>query len=84
MKSEPNATQNLIIGIVTFFVMFIYAPFITIWVINQLTKLNIQYTIWTWLAVQWLHIIIYFFRSNTSTVTNAFITTSPEKKSNES
>ena len=42
-----------IIGIAALF------PFINIWSINQLFKLNIEYTFYNWLASFWLTAIVF-------------------------
>lgn len=72
-------TTKAALGILALIAMVVYAPFGTIWMINQLTNIHVEYTIWTWLAAQWLHIIVYFFRSNTSTTTTAFVATPTNK-----
>lgn len=38
--------------------LFLLIPFATIWSINVLFVLEIEYTVWTWLAMSWLLIIL--------------------------
>lgn len=74
-----NDNIKTAITILLVIAIFVYSPLVTIWSINQLTNLNVQYTFWTWLAMNWCHIIIYFFRSNSSIVTTTVISGHSEK-----
>jgi len=55
-----------VIAIITVFIAFlalaILAPFLTIWSLNELFSLNINYNLKTWLAASWLLIVIYSIR----------------------
>lgn len=37
----------------------IIGPIISIWALNTLFKLNIEFTFWTWLALAWLQSICF-------------------------
>lgn len=39
-------------------VLIIVAPLISIWALNTLFGLQIVTSIWTWLAMTWLHLMI--------------------------
>lgn len=53
--------KNLGIGLlaVLVVVIFILGPFVTIWSINTLFGLAIDYTFWTWLAMVWLSFVTF-------------------------
>lgn len=58
--------------------MIIVNPVLTIWALNLLFGLAIPLTIWTWLAVTWLTVLLQPF--DTGDVNNFFI----EEKESES
>jgi hypothetical protein len=39
--------------------ILILSPFITIWSLNTLFLLGIEYTVWTWLACAWLSLMAF-------------------------
>ena len=39
--------------------ILILAPFVTIWSLNTLFALGIDYTFWTWLAMVWLSMVTF-------------------------
>ena len=39
-------------------VLVIVGPFITIWSLNTLFGLGIDYTVWTWLAMAWIGAVL--------------------------
>jgi len=48
-------------------VLFALSPFVTIWALNTIIPtLALPFTIWTWLAVIWLHTVAVgiFYRSH--------------------
>jgi hypothetical protein len=45
--------------------LLIFAPLATIWSLNTLFNLGIDYTFWTWLAMAWLTMVTF------GSVTNA-------------
>jgi|688.fasta_scaffold08091_33 hypothetical protein len=45
--------------------LLIFAPLVTIWSLNTLFNLGIDYTFWTWLAMAWLTMVTF------GSVTNA-------------
>lgn len=38
-------------------VLTVVGPFISIWALNTLFKVGIEYSVWSWLAVMWLQLI---------------------------
>jgi len=48
--------------------LIIVGPLATIWSLNTLFNLGIEYTFWTWLAMAWLSLVT--FGSVTSAVNN--------------
>jgi hypothetical protein len=53
--------KNLGIGllIVVLIAFIVIGPFVTIWSLNTLFGLSIDYTFWTWLAVVWLSLVTF-------------------------
>lgn len=39
--------------------ILILAPFVTIWSLNTLFAVGIEYTLWTWLAAVWLSMVTF-------------------------
>ena len=39
--------------------ILILAPFVTIWSLNTLFSVGIEYTLWTWLAAVWLSMVTF-------------------------
>lgn len=39
--------------------LIIVSPFLSIWSLNTLFNLGIDYTIWTWLAMAWLSTVTF-------------------------
>lgn len=39
--------------------LIVVTPFLTIWSINTLFNLGIDYTVWTWLAMAWLSTVTF-------------------------
>jgi len=55
MKS--SSFIHFIVGLI-FLTILLLNPFITIWSLNTLFKTNIEYTGWTWLAMNWINFIV--------------------------
>jgi len=53
--------KNLEIGllIIVLIALIVIGPFVTIWSLNTLFGLSIDYTFWTWLAVVWLSLVTF-------------------------
>lgn len=53
--------KNLGIGllIIVLIALIVIGPFVTIWSLNTLFGLSIDYTFWTWLAVVWLSLVTF-------------------------
>lgn len=53
--------KNIGIGllIVALIALIIVGPFVTIWSLNTLFSLAIEYTVWTWLAIVWLSLVTF-------------------------
>jgi hypothetical protein len=45
--------------IVLLVLLIVFSPLITIWALNTLFALGIDYTIWTWLATAWLSLVTF-------------------------
>lgn len=41
--------------VVVFLAVVMVLPLISIWALNTLFLLGIEYSVWTWLAAAWLH-----------------------------
>jgi hypothetical protein len=52
-------TSLIILLFVLAVFLLIIAPFVTIWSLNTLFTLTIEYTIWTWLAMVWLSLVTF-------------------------
>ena len=52
-------SSSTIIAILIVAVAVVIGPIATIWSLNTVFSLGIPYTIWTWLGVAWLQILIY-------------------------
>lgn len=61
-------TKTLLSLVMVFFIV-IYTPLISLWTINSLFHVNIQYTFWTWLAMSWIHLIIFISRPVSTSTT---------------
>ena len=46
-------------AVVVVVAILIFAPFVTIWSLNTLFALGIDYTFWTWLAMVWLSAVTF-------------------------
>lgn len=50
----------LIVFLIVFLIlMVLVGPLITIWSLNTLFNLGIDYTFWTWLATAWLCLVTF-------------------------
>lgn len=50
----------LFVGLGLAFILFcLFSPFVTIWSLNTLFSLGIDYTVWTWLAALWLSLGVF-------------------------
>jgi hypothetical protein len=48
------------IGVVLLIVvMIVFGPLVTIWSLNTLFGMGIEYTLWTWLAAVWLSMVTF-------------------------
>lgn len=62
---NPDGTDTVkkvlivIVGIALLLAVVVFAPFITIWSLNTLFNLGIDYTIWTWAATVWLGMVTF-------------------------
>lgn len=45
--------------IVVVLLVLVLAPFVTIWSLNTLFSVGIEYTLWTWLAAVWLSMVTF-------------------------
>jgi hypothetical protein len=52
-------TSLIILLFVLAVFLLIISPFVTIWSLNTLFTLTIEYTIWTWLAMVWLSLVTF-------------------------
>lgn len=50
---------KIILWALLILVLIIISPIISIWALNTLFKLNIEFSFWTWLAVAWLQTICF-------------------------
>jgi len=51
--------DTMLLIVVIFILAAIFAPFMTIWSLNTLfPQLNIPMNFWTWLAMEWINIMI--------------------------
>jgi len=58
MNTETLGIGTLaLIGLLIIILVFV-APLISIWALNTLFSLSIPTTIWTYLAMLWLHVVI--------------------------
>lgn len=54
----------LILGIM---LIVIYSPFMSLWALETVFNFKIVYNFWSWLAMTWVHLIIFLARSFSST-----------------
>lgn len=59
MKFIKVSMPIMIILILFLIGIVVISPFITIWSLNTLFALDIDYTIWTWLAMVWLSMVTF-------------------------
>jgi hypothetical protein len=60
MTTKLNLTLTGFIGMVVLLIaLIVLGPLATIWSLNTLFNLNIDYTFWTWLAVAWLSLATF-------------------------
>jgi len=45
--------------VLALFAVLLLFPFLTIWSLNTLFGLGIDYTLWTWLAMVWLSMVTF-------------------------
>lgn len=50
---------KLVLLIVVLLLIVALAPFATIWSMNTLFSLSIEYTFWTWLATVWISLVTF-------------------------
>jgi len=50
---------KIILWVLLIAVLVVIGPIISIWALNTLFKLNIEFTFWTWLALAWLQTICF-------------------------
>lgn len=58
----PRRSQQMIkiiLWVLLIAVLVVIGPIISIWALNTLFKLNIEFTFWTWLALAWLQTICF-------------------------
>lgn len=46
---------GVVLVVVVFLAVAMVLPLISIWALNTLFLLGIEYSVWTWLAAAWLH-----------------------------
>ena len=46
---------GVVLVVVVFLAVVMVLPLISIWALNTLFLLGIEYNVWTWLAAAWLH-----------------------------
>jgi hypothetical protein len=51
--------SKIVGAVVILLVALVFGPLISIWSLNTLFALGIEYTVWTWLAMVWIGV---FFR----------------------
>jgi hypothetical protein len=56
MMKTKNAFAFVLFAAIT---ALLLSPFATIWALNTLFALGIQYNVWTWLAMLYLTIVIF-------------------------
>lgn len=59
MKLLRTSMPVMIILILFLIGIVVISPFITIWSLNTLFALGIEYTIWSWLAMVWLSMVTF-------------------------
>lgn len=57
-------------------VVVVYAPFMSLWSLETVFNFKMIYNFWSWLAMSWIHLII-FLASSTSSTTDINATISP-------
>lgn len=45
--------------------IIVASPLITIWAVNTLFGLGVEYTFWTWLAMSWIYVLMFGGRFKT-------------------
>lgn len=68
-KLPTISNSQIAIAILGFIAVIVYAPLMSLWVFNTIFKLNLEYNFWTWLAMSWVHLIIFISRSTNTTTT---------------
>lgn len=63
--------KQIAISILAFIAVFIYSPLISLWALETIFQLKITYSFWSWLAMTWVHLIIFLARSSTTTTITA-------------
>ena len=46
---------GVVLVVLVFAAVVLVLPLVTIWALNTLFLLGIEYNVWTWLAAAWLH-----------------------------
>lgn len=61
--------KRIAFSILSFIAVVVYAPLVSLWTLETIFGFKIVYNFWTWLAMSWIHLIIFLARSSSSTTT---------------
>ena len=54
MTDEAAKVLGVLLILIFAILIIVFGPLVTIWSLNTLFHLNIEYSFWTWLAMAWL------------------------------
>lgn len=64
--------ERIAFSIIVFIAIIVYTPLMSLWALETIFQLKVTYNVWSWLAMSWVHLIIFFAKpsSNISPTTN--------------
>jgi hypothetical protein len=64
--------ERIAFSIIIFIAVVVYTPLMSLWALETIFQVKITYSVWSWLAMSWIHLIIFLAKSspNTSPTTN--------------
>lgn len=71
------SNKQVAFSILAFIAVVVYAPFMSLWTLETIFRLSIVYNFWSWLAMSWIHLVIFLARSSPSTSTTINTTIPP-------
>lgn len=87
------SNKRIALSILAFIAVVVYSPLMSLWALETIFQFKVTYSFWSWLAMSWVHLIIFLARASSSTSTTtinaeippsalqAVMTNSPKKES---